>query len=713
MSSESPFSSLHADLIRLLPPDTSGRLDSECFYRYRYGCLELFADHLNRSLFTSNDSENPFTLKHFDNMCQDDKPQAWVTERAYVVALTMAILGCIGLAGNVMSCVVITMHLLKFSGTFVLFLFLSMSDSLVVVMQVIDAYRNFVAVGQYTVIDSESELTVDKIHRRDWSCKFFLFFWHFALQLSAWLVMALSVDRYASLKHIKFIRSRPFLYRRAWIIVGSIVAVLFLLNMPFLLFVRSTVIKTHCALNHFCIFGGWDSLWPKHSYSQSRLGPKQGAVESTEGAETKTLLQVMSIGEAVESPTARRISLWLSRQHLLVFGIIPYAVTFLFNMILIHYLCSCPPKKNAYLADLVNRSRVQACVPMNDNASASRKLCIWDCFTCFSQQRRIGKRKSTTSTALVLLNKDRAGRKWDATNPNKQMQSNLQHLMPVQKVRPIMFGLDPIARNCQAKNGRVLAIEFRPPATSTSIHETTDCSSNQYMAKCMHFPNDQNGTDEVMNPPRQTPALIDPNLGFQHQTQSATQVRLNEGSTIRKRAQTSSSGFWIGQKRTTILLLVVTFTFIGLTLPYHIYVELEHFHKVNKGASTHYDLVHAADDLCRFLLFMNNCMNFIIYMTGRQFRKGFFFVLHRIRRSLLRWLLCESPQTDSRWHRHPPHRRRRNRHRHLVRDHKQACRLILAANQVERRVSVHRNCIIHEPGCPLAKHKESAAFSAD
>lgn len=264
MSSDPPFSNLHADLTRLLPPDPSGLLDLECFYNYRFGCLELLANQINRSLFISNNTDHPFPLKHFENMCQDDKPQAWVTERAYGVALTMAILGCIGLAGNIMSCVVIATHLLKFSGTFALFLFLSISDSLVVVMQVIDAYRNFVAVSQYTAIVSENELTLEKIHRRDWSCKTFLFFWHFALQLSAWLVMALSVDRYVSLKHIQFIRSRPFLYRRAWIIVGSIVTVLFLLNLPFLLFVKSAVIKTHCAvspLNPFILIAKYKHIW--------------------------------------------------------------------------------------------------------------------------------------------------------------------------------------------------------------------------------------------------------------------------------------------------------------------------------------------------------------------------------------------------------------------------------------------------------------------
>lgn len=137
------------------------------------------------------------------------------------------------------------------------------------------------------------------------------------------------------------------------------------------------------------------------------------------------------------------------------------------------------------------------------------------------------------------------------------------------------------------------------------------------------------------------------------------------------------------------------------------------FHKVNKGASTHYDLVHMADDLCRFLLFLNNCMNFIIYMTGRQFRKGFFLIWYRVRQSLIRWLMCQSPQTDSTWHRHPPNKRRRNRHRRVVCDQKQACRLILAANQVGHGIYVHQHYVVHKPGCPLAVNRVSAASSVE
>ncbi|VDQ14258.1 unnamed protein product [Trichobilharzia regenti] len=192
-------------------------------------------------------------MEQLNRPCEKIQRFEWMLEREYFVAITMGLLACFGLTGNLLSCIVIITHLLKFSGTFILFVFLSLADSLVVIMQTIDAYRNSVAVDFYTLISLEDLSHPSNVWRRDWNCKLFLYFWHLGLQLSAWLVMALSIDRYASLKQLNMLRSRSTLHYRAWLIGGGILIFLALVNLPFLIYVKSVIYEMPCGVSIFLL----------------------------------------------------------------------------------------------------------------------------------------------------------------------------------------------------------------------------------------------------------------------------------------------------------------------------------------------------------------------------------------------------------------------------------------------------------------------------
>ncbi|KAF5396269.1 hypothetical protein PHET_10991 [Paragonimus heterotremus] len=239
-----PFKNLHADLHSMIPYMT--QLLENCTKSTELNCQNNVNEYLN------SDVHAPFDILSVADLmepCSHPRQYAWGKTREYTIAIAMGILGTVGLMGNFVSCAVIVTYLLKFSGTFVLFLFLSLADSLVVVMQIIDAFRNSVMVDYYTQISSEQLDDSRSVWGRDWNCKLFLFFWHFALQLAAWLVMALSVDRYSSLKHIHVTRNKSLVYRRAWIIGGVVVALLIMFNLPFLVYTKSVVYKMPCGVS--------------------------------------------------------------------------------------------------------------------------------------------------------------------------------------------------------------------------------------------------------------------------------------------------------------------------------------------------------------------------------------------------------------------------------------------------------------------------------
>ncbi|VEL31284.1 unnamed protein product [Protopolystoma xenopodis] len=242
-----------------------------------------------------------------DLLCQERDEYAWHRERRHAVFISMIMLAVVGLLGHLTACSVIVFALLKSSGTFILLLFLSLADSLVVVVQTVDAHLNSVLadshvtkalssptsthpsatpqmpprhnstrsdigvdVGVNVDVDVDVGVTTAATgtgmsrsrfisplrqdaaefsrlrNSDDWSCAVEKFAWHFALQLSAWLIMALSVDRYITLRHFALKRQRRFMLRRAWIIGGVIPALLMLANLPYLVFVRSTRVQMPC-----------------------------------------------------------------------------------------------------------------------------------------------------------------------------------------------------------------------------------------------------------------------------------------------------------------------------------------------------------------------------------------------------------------------------------------------------------------------------------
>ncbi|VDP83074.1 unnamed protein product [Schistosoma mattheei] len=217
-------------------------------------CLqELKQFYYNQTWLINITEEIHSTMEQLNRPCEKIQRFEWMLEREYFVAITMGLLACFGLIGNLLSCIVIIKYLLKFSETFILFIFLSLADSLVIIMQTIDAYRNSVAVDFYTLISLDEISHPSNIWRRDWNCKLFLYFWHLSLQLSAWLVMALTVDRYASLKQVYITRSRRSLHCRAWLIGGGILVFLAFLNLPFLIYVKSVIYEMPCGVSDLLI----------------------------------------------------------------------------------------------------------------------------------------------------------------------------------------------------------------------------------------------------------------------------------------------------------------------------------------------------------------------------------------------------------------------------------------------------------------------------
>lgn len=69
-----------------------------------------------------------------------------------------------------------------------------------------------------------------------------------------------------------------------------------------------------------------------------------------------------------------------------------------------------------------------------------------------------------------------------------------------------------------------------------------------------------------------------------------------------------------------------------------------------------FKMLHIFEECGRFLLILNNCCNFLVYMTGRQFRKGCHYIIKRIRDKLRRAVHLQ--WSENRWFRHPPDNKR-------------------------------------------------------
>uniref|UniRef100_A0A3Q0KVJ2 G_PROTEIN_RECEP_F1_2 domain-containing protein n=1 Tax=Schistosoma mansoni TaxID=6183 RepID=A0A3Q0KVJ2_SCHMA len=700
-------------------------------------CLnELKQFYYNHTWFINITDEIHSTMEQLNRPCEKIQRFEWMLEREYFVAITMGLLACFGLIGNLLSCIVIIKYLLKFSETFILFIFLSLADSLVIIMQTIDAYRNSVAVDFYTLISLDEISHPSNIWRRDWNCKLFLYFWHLSLQLSAWLVMALTIDRYASLKQFYITRSKRSIHCRAWLIGGGILAFLAFLNLPFLIYVKSVIYEMPCGHSHFCIFINptedreltvdkeqttsskqiqTDEL--NHLYDHFVNGTlllfSNQSFETNQTTDCKQLLGLHNLfSESVEAKQsksslfsiARNISIWLSHQHLIIFGFIPYTVTIIFNVLLIHYLRSLPwfhPKQKCG-----NEVYFKNNTKCNPELLMSLNKCCMSMFQwskkCKSKKEKKKKsydHKSNIQQSFIpcrcilrsennpviigttcshSLNKRRQIHKFvkmfDHHNTNNHNQNMITMYCPISShhMIPSFMGphtwdgiLNNYNDNNNNHNNKMELKHFQSSIineTPLNISRYSSCVSikldNSQSHLCsQHFDNDINNNDDGC-------PNNDENINNMHhysQSKHGCNPFCNRQNTDihmllhKYRSNAVKTGWFVGQRRTTILLLVVTFTFIGLTLPYLIYVELKQFNVVDLTKAENYRPEHMAEELCRFLFFINNGLTFFIYMTGRQFRKGFYRLIHRFK-SYLRSLMCPHVEKQNKWYSHPPNK---------------------------------------------------------
>ncbi|KAH8871920.1 smad1 [Schistosoma japonicum] len=718
---------------------------------------ELKQIYYNQTWLINITEEIRSTMEQLNRPCEKIQRFEWMLEREYFVAITMGLLACFGLTGNLLSCIVIIKHLLKFSETFILFVFLSLADSLVVIMQTIDAYRNSVAVDFYTLISLDEISHPSNVWRRDWNCKLFLYFWHLSLQFSAWLVMALTVDRYASLKQFYISRSRRSLHCRAWLIGGGILIFLAFLNLPFLIYVKSVIYEMPCGHSHFCIF-----INPTEDREMTEVGEQtrvdeldhfingtllfsNQSFEINQSTDCKHVLALhnmfteppLETKSSIKSPffSARYISIWLSRQHLIVFGFIPYTVTIIFNVLLIHYLRSLPwfhPKQKC-------NTTVNAENDIKVNSKIS--ICLTKCCMPMFQWSEKFKSKEVKTAKPYTDN-----------NSNINGNNNMPHsLIPCKCVLhpkniPIIISSTcsyPLNRRKQIHklvkmfnnnwnmittycpvSGCYMTSSNNTPHTwdgafknnnnngnkiqlkhfqSSSLNETL--SNNSKYSSCVsrklntahnhlysnHFDNEsQNNVENNNNNNNNSNNNGNNVCRYYSQSKHDCNFLLNRQNTdiqILLHKSTSNSiktGWFVGQTRTTILLLVVTFTFIGLTLPYLVYVELKQFNVVDLTNAENYRPEHMIEELCRFLFFINNSLTFFIYMTGRQFRRGFYRLMHHFK-YFLRSLICPHVEKQNKWYSHPPYKnptfklikpgKHYTLHRHSVQHYYHSCQI--------------------------------------
>ncbi|CAH8554343.1 unnamed protein product [Schistosoma mattheei] len=697
-------------------------------------CLqELKQFYYNQTWLINITEEIHSTMEQLNRPCEKIQRFEWMLEREYFVAITMGLLACFGLIGNLLSCIVIIKYLLKFSETFILFIFLSLADSLVIIMQTIDAYRNSVAVDFYTLISLDEISHPSNIWRRDWNCKLFLYFWHLSLQLSAWLVMALTVDRYASLKQVYITRSRRSLHCRAWLIGGGILVFLAFLNLPFLIYVKSVIYEMPCGHSHFCIFinpteereltgdiqqttsskqiqtNEFEHLYD-HFVNGTLLLFSNQSFEMNQTTDCKQLLGLHNLfSELVETKQsksslfsiARNISIWLSHQHLIIFGFIPYTVTIIFNVLLIHYLRSLPwfhPKQKCG-----NKVCFKKNTKYNPKILMSLNKCYMSMFQRSEKCKSEKKEKIKSYDHQINIEQSLIPCKCILHSENNPVIIGTTCSYSLNKRKQIhkfvkMFDNNNHNQNiitmyCPISSHHVISSCIGPHTWDGTLNNYNDNNNNNNKMKLKHFQSSilnetpsnnsrysscvsikldnsqirlcsQHFDDDDDNVDNDGCRNRDENINSVHyysQSKNGCNSLSNRQNTDihillhKYRSNSVKTGWFVGQRRTTILLLVVTFTFVGLTLPYLIYVELKQFNIVDLTKAENYRPEHMVEELCRFLFFINNGLTFFIYMTGRQFRKAFYRLIHRFK-YYLRSSMCPNVERENKWYSHPPNK---------------------------------------------------------
>lgn len=211
--------------------------DYLCAIKWALGSVALAnKDHNTEALLAS-------VQQILFNSCPPNQNYSWKMEHDFIVSITLTILAVIGLLGNILSCIVIFAYLRKSWGAFVLSIFLSLSDLLVVIMQTVDAYRSSAAMDFFAVL-----LGNDLIDPQTGEIRYvnahISVFWHYSLQLSTWFIMLLSVDRYMTLTRMHASRKRNKVLRQAWILYGIILVTDIAFKTPHLGFTQSWIQKT-------------------------------------------------------------------------------------------------------------------------------------------------------------------------------------------------------------------------------------------------------------------------------------------------------------------------------------------------------------------------------------------------------------------------------------------------------------------------------------
>lgn len=246
----------------------------------------------------------------------------------------------------------------------------------------------------------------------------------------------------------------------------------------------------------------------------------------------------MKIPDAIQVASPN-ISIWLSRLHLVLFGLIPYIITFAFNLILIHHLRSGPfhrqinfnsrwsyrsstatansrysPRILNFIRGLSRGGKPRYCSPKHPSSAMSVQI------SPTIQLRIIPRYHSCPVDRDIVLN----------ASKNVNCEPSLESI------------------NLQERITDMSVISAIPEMTArkenTEMHEMALVCFEQEFSK------------------KKKCKIASIATSFRKETRK--QVRL-----------IPVDGFWVGQTRTTCLLLTFTFTFIGLTLPYLIYTELK------------------------------------------------------------------------------------------------------------------------------------------
>ena len=144
-------------------------------------------------------------------MAQHSIPESpWITVRDAVYSLDV-----IGLLGNLLSFIVITRYLLNSFATYILFLFLALAGSMVILVVTIETVRH----RYQDALMPHSTL----------ACGFHSFFFNFTFEFSAWIIMALTIDRYLTIRS-PFAHGERSNVHRGWLIGAAIAAFLTLTN---------------------------------------------------------------------------------------------------------------------------------------------------------------------------------------------------------------------------------------------------------------------------------------------------------------------------------------------------------------------------------------------------------------------------------------------------------------------------------------------------